>query len=197
VTGKKVIRVTAAHQVLSEQAWHGWRLGRRPGAERCARVFAGVPAQVPEARAFVSRVLAGCPARESLLICVTELAANAIEHTASGADGVFAVEVARPADGVAYVAVTDTGGGDWTVPGLTWPAVVAADVVELAEGGRGLALVAACSSRWGYGKASGPASGCTVWAEVTWPVAVGAGYIPKQDIWIDIDVSAVPGDGVA
>jgi anti-sigma regulatory factor (Ser/Thr protein kinase) len=197
VTGKKVIRVTAAHQVLSEQAWHGWRLGRRPGAEHCARAFAGVSAQVPEARAFVARALAGCPAREALMLCVTELAANAIEHTASGAGGVFTVEVARPADGVAYVAVTDAGGGDWTVPGLNRPAVAATDVVELAEGGRGLALVAACSNRWGYGKASGSASGRTVWAEATWPVAVGAGYTPKQDIWHDIDVQAAPGDGAA
>jgi anti-sigma regulatory factor (Ser/Thr protein kinase) len=112
-----------------------------------------------------------------LLVCVTELAANAIEHTLSGAGGAFTVEVARPADGVAYVAVTDAGGDDWPVPDACWPADLGADdddVAGLAEGGRGLVMVAACSSRWGYAKASGPSSGCTIWAEATWRVPIGA-----------------------
>ncbi len=185
----------AAHPVLLEQAWHGWRLGWRPGAEHCARVFAGVPAQVPEARAFASRALAGCPAREALMLCVTEMSANAIAHTASGAGGAFTVEVARPADGVAYVAVTDAGGDDWALPILGPPAADAD--VALEECGRGLALVAACSSRWGYERASGSASGCTVWAEATWPVPVGAGYTLKRTIWEDSEVPVVPGGGAA
>jgi anti-sigma regulatory factor (Ser/Thr protein kinase) len=112
------------------------------------------------ARQFVARVLTGCPARETLLTCVSELAANAIEHTASGAGGVFTVEVIRPRAGVALVAVTDDGCGDD-------PVIRRAD--DLAEGGRGLALVAALSSRWGY-RATG--RGRTVWAEATWPIPV-------------------------
>lgn len=112
------------------------------------------------ARQFVARVLTGCPARETLLTCVSELAANAIEHTASGAGGVFTVEVLRPHAGVALVAVTDGGCGDE-------PTIRRAS--DLAEGGRGLALVAALSSRWGY-RAAG--QGYTVWAEATWPVPV-------------------------
>ena len=128
------------------------------------RVFAGEPSRVPEARAFVALALAGCPVRERLLTCVSELAANAIAHTASGAGGMFTVEVIRPADGVALVAVTDAGGS-------CEPSVRDAD--ELAEGGRGLALVAALASRWGHhGAACG---GRTVWAEATWPVPVRTG----------------------
>jgi hypothetical protein len=87
-------------------------------------------------------------------------------HTASGAGGVFAVEVSRPAEGTALVAVTDLGGP-------CEPAIrpgSAAD--EFAENGRGLALVAACSSRWGYRDVS-DGKGRTVWAEATWPVAAG------------------------
>ena len=171
----------AAHLVLVRQAWHGWRIGRRPGAEHYARVFAGVPAQVPEAREFTSRALAGCPARETLMLCVTELCANAIEHTASGAGGSFTVEAARPAEGIAYVAVTDAGGDEWALPSPGERAAVA-DVAQLEEAGRGLALVAACSSRWGYERAPGSASGCTVWAEATWPVPVQAGYLGKQAV---------------
>ena len=128
---------------------------------RRVRVFPGQPARLAEARVFVAAALAGCPARETLLTCVSELAANAIAHTASGAGGVFAVEVSRPADGRALIAVTDAGGP-------AEPLVRAAD--ELAEGGRGLALVAALASRWGHHQV--PGGGRTVWAEVTWPVPV-------------------------
>jgi serine/threonine-protein kinase RsbW len=129
--------------------------------DRRLRVFPGQPSRVAEARAFVAAALAGCPARETLLTCVSELAANAIAHTASGAAGVFAVEVSRPADGCAVVAVTDAGGtGE---PYLR-------DTDELAECGRGLALVAALASRWGHHPV--PGGGRTVWAEVTWPVRV-------------------------
>ena len=39
----------------------------------------------------------------------------------------------------------------------------------MAEGGRGLAMVAACTSRWGFAEAY---PGRTVWAEATWPVPV-------------------------
>lgn len=131
------------------------------GPARRAATFRGEPRQVRRARAFVAAALAGCPARETLLTCVSELAANAVEHTASAAGGEFTVEVLRPADGVALVAVTDGGGPDR-------PVVRAAG--RFAEGGRGLALVEAYSSRWGYRDAAG--GGRTVWAEATWPVPV-------------------------
>ncbi len=94
------------------------------------------------------------------MTCVTELCANAIAHTASGRGGVFTVEVACPRDGVARVAVTDDGGA-------SVPAVGSGDL--MAEGGRGLALVAACTSRWGFADAY---PGRTVWAEASWPVPV-------------------------
>lgn len=141
-----------------------------PGFARCMRVFAGEPGQVAHVRAFVARALTGCPARETLLACASELAANAITHTASGAGGVFTVEVARPAAGLALVAVTDAGSP-------REPAICrqgdSGDPQYLAEGGRGLTLVDALSSRWGYRDLDiGP--GRTVWAEATWPVIVGS-----------------------
>jgi serine/threonine-protein kinase RsbW len=130
--------------------------------DRRMRVFPGEPVWLAEARAFAAAALADCPARETLLTCVSELAANAIAHTASGAaGGVFAVEVSRPADGRAMVAVTDAGG-----PGE--PSLRDAD--ELAEDGRGLALIAALASRWGHYRLDD--GGRTVWAEVAWPVPV-------------------------
>ncbi len=125
-----------------------------------ARTFRGNPASVPEARRFVAGILAGCPARETLVACVSELCANAITHTASGDGGVFTVVVERPRDGVARVAVTDAGGPSVPAAGSPGP---------MAEGGRGLALVAASAARWGYTNAH---PGRTVWAEATWPVPV-------------------------
>jgi hypothetical protein len=125
-----------------------------------ARTFRGTPASVPEARWFVGELLAGCPARETLMLCASELSANAIAHTDSGRGGMFTVEVSRPRDGVARVAVTDDGG-----PSV--PAVRRAHPTS--EGGRGLALVAACTTRWGVADAY---PGRTVWAEACWPVAV-------------------------
>jgi serine/threonine-protein kinase RsbW len=125
-----------------------------------ARTFRGTPASVPEARRFVAELLAGCPAREVLMTCASELCANAVVHTASGNGGVFILEVDLPQDGVARIAVTDQGG----------PSLPAAGHLDLmAEGGRGLAMVAACTSRWGYIDAY---SGRTVWAEACWPVSV-------------------------
>jgi hypothetical protein len=152
-----------------------------PWPARCIRTFPGGLRQVGEARSFVAAVLAGCPARDTLLTCVSELAANAVEHTASGRGGTFTVEVGRR-DGIAYVSVTDDGSP-------ASPAV--ADAGPLAEGGRGLALVAACSSRWGFCDGAG---GRTVWAEVTWPVAVrepGAGRRVTTGIWQDLWTSIV------
>jgi serine/threonine-protein kinase RsbW len=124
------------------------------------RMFRGTPASVPEARRFVAELLAGCPAREVVMTCVSELCANAIVHSDSGDGGVFIVEVDLPRPGVARIAVTDEGG-----PSLP----VAGRLDLMAEGGRGLAMVAACTARWGYADAY---PGRTVWAEACWPVPV-------------------------
>ena len=103
------------------------------------------------------------------MTCVSEFCANAIAHTASGRGGVFTVEVDRPRDGVARVAVTDDGGA-------SVPAAGSLDL--MAEGGRGLAMVAACTNRWGFTAAY---PGRTVWAEACWPVAVPSARSPEED----------------
>jgi Histidine kinase-like ATPase domain len=146
--------VTGAYPVL-----HLGPVGSTP-TRPCARTYRGVAASVPEARRFVGELLAGCPARETLMGCVSEFCANAIAHTASGRGGVFTVEVDCSRDGVARIAVTDDGGP--SIP-------VAGSRNLMAEGGRGLAMVAACTSRWGFTEAY---PGRTVWAEASWPIPV-------------------------
>jgi anti-sigma regulatory factor (Ser/Thr protein kinase) len=122
------------------------------------RTFRGAPESVPQARRFVAELLLGCPARETLMTCVSELSANAIAHTDSGNGGVFIVTVDLPRPGVARIAVTDEGS-------TSLPAAAPIDL--MAEGGRGLALVAALTARWGHADAH---PGRTVWAESSWPI---------------------------
>ena len=155
--------MTGAYPVLHVGSFGS--AGPAQPARPWARTFRGTPASVPEARRFVAEVLAGCPAREVLMTCVSELSANAIAHTGSGNGGVFIVEVDLPRPGVARIAVTDQGAP-------TSPSLPAAGRLDLmAEGGRGLAMVAACTSRWGYADAH---LGRIVWAEACWPVPVPA-----------------------
>jgi len=104
------------------------------------------------------------------MTCVSELCANAIAHTASGRGGVFTVEVHIPRAGVARVAVTDDGGA--SVP-------AARSAGPMAEGGRGLAMVAACTTRWGFAEAY---PGRTVWAEASWPIPVPSPADPDSPV---------------
>lgn len=55
----------------------------------------GTPASVPVARRLVREVLVGCPRSGDLMLTVTELATNAINHSASGQGGSFTVRVRR------------------------------------------------------------------------------------------------------
>ncbi len=149
-----VLPLRSAGPVRSTQPW--------------ARTFRGTPASVSEARRFVAELLTGCPARETLVTCVSELCANAVAHTASGNGGVFIVAVDCSRDGVARVAVTDEGSDS---------APAAGTLNLMAEGGRGLAMVAACTSRWGFADAY---PGRIVWAEASWPVGVPSpGRVPS------------------
>jgi anti-sigma regulatory factor (Ser/Thr protein kinase) len=141
---------------------------------RWLRVFAGTLAQVGEARRFVACLLEECPARDALVSCASELAANAVVHTGSGHGGFFTVEVSCPRSGVVRVSVTDAGGPTEPAAGSPVDAEAAdEDVDDLPVCGLGLALVAASSSCWGYYEV-GP--GRTVWAEASWPVAVLAAH---------------------
>jgi len=156
--------VTGAYPVLHVGSFGS--AGAVPSTPPWTRTFRGVPASVPEARRFVAEVLRGCPARDALMTCASELCANAINHTDSGNGGVFIVQVDLPRPGVARIAVTDEGSD-------TLPAAGPADL--MGEGGRGLALVAAYTTRWGYADAH---PGRTVWAESCWPVPVPALAVP-------------------
>ena len=119
------------------------------------RVFPGRDDQVPEARRFIKKALDGCPVVDDAILCVSELATNALLHSASGNEGEFEITVHR-GQSSARVAVSDNGSADK-------PAVRELDAAS--EQGRGLALVAAVASQWGE---SGDEHSRTVWFELCW-----------------------------
>ncbi|MFB9247577.1 ATP-binding protein [Sphaerisporangium melleum] len=124
---------------------------------RWRRVFPGEPAQLKEVRAFINMLLAGHPVRDDALVCAVELCANAIAHTASGVDGVLALEVWLSEGRTVRVLVQDAGG-----PTVPLPRTGSDDAMS--EGGRGLAIVAALSARTGM---LGDHRGRLVWADLT------------------------------
>ena len=66
--------------------------------------------QVKVARAFIAAVLGACPAADNAVLCVSELATNAVLHTASrNPGGTFTVHAAIADDHV-RVEVEDNGG---------------------------------------------------------------------------------------
>lgn len=77
---------------------------------RLSRHFLGRPASVTEARRFITATLAAWPVVESAELIVSELATNAVRHTASARfGGKFIVSIQAEPDQV-WLGVTDEGG---------------------------------------------------------------------------------------
>jgi serine/threonine-protein kinase RsbW len=118
-----------------------------------AQVFPGDAGQVREARRFLAGVLDGCPAAGDALLCVSELATNAVLHSQSGQPGGrFTVRV-RIRAGSVRVEVTDEGG--------PWRREHDGD----GQSGRGLVIVGELASRWDRDDGG---AGRTVWFEIDW-----------------------------
>ncbi|TDC79248.1 ATP-binding protein [Actinomadura sp. 7K507] len=114
------------------------------------REFRGKADQIRLVRAFAAHLLADFPGLDDVLLVLDELAVNAVRHTRSGADGGrFTVEISMDVAGV-IVYVTDQGGSG--EPRLQ-------DILDLAEGGRGLRTVEALTATWSW---TGDARGRTI-----------------------------------
>ncbi|MFF8917029.1 ATP-binding protein [Streptomyces sp. NPDC015032] len=112
---------------------------------------------VPLVRQFVREALVDwtCDARaDDVLLCVSELATNAVLHGVPPGRGFRIHLCLEPADGVLRVEVHDSGDGEVRP--------VVADPAPDAEGGRGLLLVAALADKWGVGERD---PGKVVWCE--------------------------------
>jgi serine/threonine-protein kinase RsbW len=120
--------------------------------------FPGNAEAVGQARGFVRAVLGGeWPGISDVVLMVSEIASNAVRHTASGDDGWF--DLAVMASGcMVRVEISDRGSSsEPRIPENSQRSGVP-------TGGRGLHLVDALSDRWG---SRGDELGRTVWFEVT------------------------------
>lgn len=124
-----------------------------------SQTYPGLPSMVPAIRAYVRGLLDGSPRTSDAELVVSELAANFLRHTVSGAPGgeVSVVVALRP--GWARIAVTDAGAGAWKPPDAALDAV--------SEYGRGLFIVEQTADKVGHDITE---CGQTMWAEFTWGV---------------------------
>jgi anti-sigma regulatory factor (Ser/Thr protein kinase) len=76
----------------------------------CQWSFPGRRDQVGRARAFLAQFLDGCPVADEAILLVSELASNAVAHSASGQPGgTFTVRACIGDGGSLYAAVEDQG----------------------------------------------------------------------------------------
>lgn len=122
--------------------------------QRSTQVFPARPRHVREARTFLAGVLAECPMVDDAVLCLSELASNAVLHSASsGTGGTFTVR-AEVFPGHAWISVQDNG-GPWAGPDH--------------QDGRqhGLAIVAELATG-GWGRDGDALTGWVVWAALEW-----------------------------
>ena len=112
---------------------------------------------VPAARAFAREALVDWGVRErayDIVLCVSELATNALVHGVPSGRGFLLRLLPLPYDGGVRVEVHDSGDGV--------PALPQAEACEPDEGGRGLLLVSELADKWGVGERD---PGKVVWCE--------------------------------
>jgi serine/threonine-protein kinase RsbW len=127
----------------------------RPTTADACRVFTAQPMQIAHARRFIAGVLSGFGAAEDIVLCVCELASNAVLHSCSREPGgQFTVRVSVSPGGRIRAEVVDRGG--------PWEPEAAQDE----EHGRGLVIVAALATRWGV---TGSEAGRSAWLELDPP----------------------------
>ncbi|GAA4934459.1 hypothetical protein GCM10023224_13790 [Streptomonospora halophila] len=124
------------------------------------RRFPGLASQIHHARRFVERMLAPSPQLTTATLLTSELATNAITHSASGMPGgkfEVTVDLGR---GWARVEVRDLGSPERPQPQHR-------DPYDVSEHGRGLDLVDALASTWGA-ESRPDGLGRRVWFELMW-----------------------------
>jgi serine/threonine-protein kinase RsbW len=118
-----------------------------------SRTFPATAQQVGEARRLLAAVAEGCPGADDALLCLSELATNALLHSRSREPGgSFTIRAQR--HGIHLRAEVSDQGGPWAPPTPPGPAAL---------NGRGLAIVDHIAQAWGR---SGDETGWTVWFEI-------------------------------
>ena|ERR1700685_1168274 len=120
------------------------------------RTYPGTADQARAVRADLRPLLRDCAACDDIVLCASELAANAATHSRSGQPGgTFTVSAdIRPGDRV-LIEVRDEG-GPWPTP------------VPDPDRPHGLDIIRALAVRWGISGISGTSDGRVAWAHFTW-----------------------------
>ena len=116
--------------------------------------YPGAPEQIRMVRADLRGLLGDCPMADDIVLCASELAANAAIHSRSSLpNGTFGVRTTISPDNYVSVEIEDRG-GPWA------PAV--RDLTRC----HGLDIVRALASDWGI---DGEDTVRTIWARFDWP----------------------------
>jgi serine/threonine-protein kinase RsbW len=120
-----------------------------------SRSFPATAAQAGAARRFLAAVLNGSPVTADAVLCLSELATNAILHSDSGRPGGSFTVGVRLDGGRVWVKVHDQGGA--------WQQSLHAEDTR----GRGLLIVGRTASQWG--RLGDSETGWTVWFALNLP----------------------------
>jgi serine/threonine-protein kinase RsbW len=105
-------------------------------------------------RADLRPLLRDCPIADEVILCASELAANAANHSNSRLPGgTFTVRIVVSRDDFVRIEVQDNG-GPWT------PAITETTAHH------GLGIIQALATAWGI---DGDQTGRTIWAKLDWP----------------------------
>lgn len=141
---------------MAEQANAPLRVITSESAWRCHRSYPGTADQVRHARAFIAQVLEGCPLANDAVLLISELCANAVQHSNSRTPGGTFTVHAEVHDGDYVWAEVGDCGGSWLSKG------------KRRDGrGHGLDIVSEIASDWGRDGDS--LSGWVVWFRLDWP----------------------------
>ncbi len=121
-------------------------------ATRYQRTFPGRSDQVSQVRCDLARHLSGCPATDDAVLIASELAANAILHSASA--GEFFTIRCQASPGSVRIEAEDLG-GPWSPPPRDRSRPHGLDIIAALTG----------PGNWGT---TGDSTGRTIWARLTW-----------------------------
>jgi anti-sigma regulatory factor (Ser/Thr protein kinase) len=126
------------------------------GPRHTVAIFRGKPEEVSRMRADLRRELDRCPVTDEIILCASELAANAVLHSDTRKDGgTFTVRTEISPRDYVLIEVEDDG-GPWI------------ERSRHSTGGRGLPIVSALASDCGI---EATAYSRTVWARFDWPAS--------------------------
>jgi anti-sigma regulatory factor (Ser/Thr protein kinase) len=122
------------------------------------RLFPGRAEAVSAVRFYLAELLNGCPVADEVILCASELAANAVIHSDSGQpEGQFAVRAEVCPGQYVRVEVGDQGG--------SWSEFTHDDRPH----GLDLVRLLAGEGNWGI---TGSSSGRVAWARLSWAASV-------------------------